>query len=205
MLINEKKTKNILLGGIDEITEESWLIKTKIGYYKKEQMSNLELKSDIQEGALAGEGTAFFILSPEKTENTYASITGVKMIFRPKSETDLISRTEHFLAEKNLTKDDLDLIIFGYNGDHQFDSIYTNLENNYFINSSSAYYKHICGEFDTASAIATWLAARILKENHLPEIMIAGKKNNRTIKKILLYNHFRNINHSLILLENPQL
>ena len=46
MIINEGKTKNLLLGGIDEITEESWLISTKTGMYKSEP-NNKDRKSVV--------------------------------------------------------------------------------------------------------------------------------------------------------------
>ena len=50
MKLADGEANKILVGGIDEITEESWLIKTQIDYYKKEACNNLLVYNDIQPG-----------------------------------------------------------------------------------------------------------------------------------------------------------
>lgn len=200
LLINESKAKNILLGGFDEITEESWLIKTKIDFYKKQESRNLDLLTNKEVGALAGEGSSFFVLSDEKNKNTKAEILTVKMFYKPKSEKDIQIRISKFLNENSLTSDDIDLVIFGFNGDCKFDEIYKNVELELFANNTTAYYKHLCGEYDTSSAFATCLAAEIIHEQKIPEVIIRKRSSQNKINKVLIYNHFRNINHSLILL-----
>ncbi len=198
--INANEAENILLGGFDEITYESWLIKTKINFYKNQAVAQGDLLNDKQEGALAGEGSSFFVLGKNKTESTYAKILGTKTFFRPKNQDELSNEIISFLDNNSLTEDDIDLVIFGFNGDPNFDSIYLDLEKDYFKNSNTAYYKHLCGEYDTSSAFATYLAANILKSKNIPQ-SILRRKTEKPIGKILIYNQFRNINHSLILLE----
>jgi 3-oxoacyl-(acyl-carrier-protein) synthase len=200
LLINESKAKNILLGGFDEITEESWLIKTKINFYKTEPTKNLNLLNDKQQGALAGEGSSFFVLSDEKDKNTKAEVLAVEMFYKPKSEKDIQIKISEFLNENSLTSDDIDLVILGLNGDCKFDEIYKNLESELFANNTTAFYKHLCGEYDTSSAFATYLAAEIIHEQKIPEVIIRKGSVKNKIDKVLIYNHFRNINHSLILL-----
>lgn len=200
LLINEEKAKNILLGGFDEITEESWLIKTKIDFYKKEESKNLDLLINKQAGALAGEGSSFFVLSHEKNENTKAEVLAVEMFYKPKSEKYIQINISKFLNENSLTSDDIDLVILGFNGDSKFDEIYKNLESELFANNTTAFYKHLCGEYDTSSAFATYLAAEIIHEQKIPEIIIRKGNFKNKINKVLIYNHFRNVNHSLILL-----
>ena len=82
MLIHEGDVNNVLLGGIDEITHESWLISTKTGKYKALPTNNLNIIGDNQPGALAGEGATFLVLGDKKSDSTYAQITGVKSIFK---------------------------------------------------------------------------------------------------------------------------
>jgi 3-oxoacyl-(acyl-carrier-protein) synthase len=204
MMLKEDESNNILLGGIDEITEESWLIRTKIDYFKKNPISNFNLLTDQQGGALGGEGAAFFILSSQKNDKTFAAIKDVKTFFSPKSDSGIEQNIISFLIENQLKVNDIDLVISGYNGDSAFDAIYKNLESGLFSENSIAFYKHICGEFDTSSAVAVALAANILKTNHIPKMMLLIEKKPKAFKRILIYNQFRNINHSLILLEKAR-
>jgi 3-oxoacyl-(acyl-carrier-protein) synthase len=201
LLLNNDEAKNVLLGGFDEITEESWLIKTKIDFYKEKQISNLKLLDYDQKGALAGEGSSFFILSGERSEHSYAKISGTKMFFRPQDIDEIKKNIISFIEGHSLKTEDVDLVILGFNGDREFDDIYDKLETELFSSNNTAYYKHLCGEYDTSAAFATWLAAGILKENEIPKSVARQRINKNTINNILIYNQFRNINHSLILLK----
>jgi 3-oxoacyl-(acyl-carrier-protein) synthase len=203
MLLIEGEASNVLLGGFDEITEESWLIKTKIDFYKVNAASNLDILNDSQAGAQAGEGSTFFVLSNTKTNNVYAKVAGVDMFFRPENNRVIEDRISSFINKHSLSVDDIDLVILGNNGDKEFDSIYTHIEHHIFSNNALAYYKHLCGEYDTSSSFAMWIAAKIIKENRIPETLLVSGKVKREIRNVLIYNHFRNINHSLILLGKP--
>ncbi len=200
LLLNEGKADNVLLGGFDEITEESWLIKTQIGFYKKNTANNFNILSDNQIGAQAGEGSSFFVLSNNETNNTYAKVLGVDMLFRPENNKVVEDRISSFIKKHSLSIEDIDLVIMGNNGDNNFDKIYKEVENSLFSNNTTAYYKHLCGEYDASSSFAMWLAARIIKEKKIPEIMVRKGSPVEEVRNVLIYNHFRNINHSLILL-----
>jgi len=203
MQLNEKEATNILIGGIDEITDESWLIKTRIGFFKKNPVNNFELLRDEQAGALAGESAAFFVLSDKKSVKTYAGVEDVMTFFRPADMNEIQDKIKGFLL-KNGFKDKLpDLILLGYNGDREYDRVYRTLEDSLFYKSSTGFYKHLCGEHDTSSAFAMWIASRILKEQKVPKILFKEKESESPsiLKSVLIYNQFRNVNHSLILLK----
>jgi len=200
MLLNEGEATNVLLGGIDEITDESWLIKTRIGFYKINPVNNFNLLNDKQTGALAGESAAFFVLSKKKTDTTYAEVADLTSFYKPENERETEDKISRFLKKNGFINESPDLFLFGYNGDPEFDNIYRNLETSLFSSCRVGYYKHLCGEHDTSSAFATWLAARILKEQKVPEVLLKDDKKPILPKSILIYNQFRNINHSLILL-----
>ncbi|MFK5854921.1 MAG: 3-oxoacyl-ACP synthase, partial [Bacteroidota bacterium] len=200
MLINEDKADKLLLGGFDEITEESWLIKTKIDFFKSNAIINTDVLNDEQKGAQAGEGSSFFVLSNKETDNAYAKVIGVDMFFRPENNKVIEDHITEFIKKHSLSIDDIDLVIMGNNGDKKFDDYYTNLENGLFADITTAYYKHLCGEYDASSSFAMWLAARIIKENKIPEIIIRKGDKKPCVGNVLIYNQFRGINHSLILL-----
>jgi len=200
MLLQEEEVSNVLLGGIDEITQESWAISTKTGKYKASPVSNLEILKDNQRGALAGEGATFLVLENNESESTYAKIEGVKSLFNQSKGFNIFHAIETFLLDQDLALNDIDLVLMGYNGDNLNDKVYSELEENLFTNNQIGYYKHITGEYDTAVSFALWLAAKIIKTGVVPHTIRKGGITRSGIKNILIYNHSRNIHHSLILI-----
>jgi hypothetical protein len=67
-----------------------------------------------------------------------------------------------------------------------------------FKNQLHIPYKMLCGEYPTASAFATWMAATILKTKSVPPLLGATPS---TLKKILICNSYFGIHYSLILIE----
>ncbi len=201
MLLEEKEADNILVGGVDEITNESRFVKTLIDYYKKKPLSNGLLK-DNQKGAFPGEGAGFFVLSRLPGKSNYGTLSGIKTFFRPESFTETETEIKQWLAKQGTAINQIDLILLGFNGDTDFDTIYQKLEDGIFSESNTGYYKHLCGEFDTSSAFALWIAANCIKRQEIPAVCRRReRKPISEIKTILIYNQFRNINHSLILLQ----
>ena len=104
------------------------------------------------------------------------------------------------LKENHLNISDIDIVILGNNGDVAFDTYYNELSNNIFCETQLAYYKHLCGEFNTASSFGVWLASKILKTQKLPEAVKLNNIKISNFKTILLYNQYRGENHSFTLL-----
>ncbi|HMC87334.1 MAG TPA: hypothetical protein VKI61_17535, partial [Chitinophagaceae bacterium] len=97
---------------------------------------------------------------------------------------------------QSITSADIDLVIMGNNGDTKNDIVYSESGKSIFRNNTTVNYKHYCGEYPTSTAFALWLAAIIIKEVKMPE---PAKPSTQKIKKILIYNHYQNIHHSLML------
>jgi hypothetical protein len=90
-------------------------------------------------------------------------------------------------------------VLLGTNGDSSGDEVYTYLRKGIFTKVPSAYYKHLCGEYDTSSAFALAMAAGILREQRVPDIIKLDNEPIGKIHNILIYNNIRNMNHSAIL------
>jgi hypothetical protein len=201
MLIEERSADNILVGGLDELTPALFDITDRLGSWKRKPVNNFELLSGVSEGSIAGEGTSFFLLGSKKNEKSYCRIDGLRMLYKPEG----ISETERFLTRffsenHREAGKDIDLVLMGYNGDQKNDKVYDYLREKLFCNCPAAYYKHLCGEYQTSNSFALYLAARILKEQEIPQVILMNKYDNKEIKKILIYNHVRNISHSAILI-----
>ena len=200
MMIKNGEANTILAGGFDELTEESWKIKTHINYYKSEETAINNLFNDKKQGALAGEGSSFFVLSNNKSLSSRAKLVAVNSFFKPEKSIHQIAM--EMLENEGLIPDDIDALICGLNGDADFDNIYYNLWENNFKKSALLSFKNLSGEYDTASAFATHLACEIFNSQQINEEIII--KGNAPVKlnNILIYNQFRNTNHSFILLQN---
>ena len=202
MLLQEEKYKNVLLGGVDEIQENQFKTFDRIGHYKKPDANNLQLLSDKTKGTIAGEGSTFFFLENQASKKTYAGIKSVHTFSNPSNLNSIIEQVENFLKQKSLSINDLDLVILGLNGDIEYDWIYYELMSTVFSGNRQAYYKHLCGEYHTSSAFALWLSAKIIQLQQIPKIIELNLKPNNSINNILIYNQYRNTNHSLTLVSN---
>jgi 3-oxoacyl-[acyl-carrier-protein] synthase II len=200
MLLAEGEAKNILVGGHDEMRDKYYRVCDRIGYWKKEPVSTMQLVHSKTSGSIAGEGASFFVLSSEKKSNDYAQLRAVKTLYKPANKAAIENTLTTLLAEKNLIPADIDIVIYGINGDNRFDSIYHQLMSDYFKNSTSAYFKHLCGEYQTASGFAVWAAAKAIKTQSLPKAMIIDEPKHKAIKHILIYNTFLGTDHSVFLL-----
>lgn len=201
MRLEERPGERILVGGIEEITETDFRIREAAGFWKKEPLESLNLLQSASPGTIAGEGVAFFLLSKKPDPGNYARIRDVRTIYKPGGLEAIQEKIDHFLDKNKLEVGHLDLVLLGLNGDTEHDGIYRRLEENYFQHNNRAYFKHLCGEHYCASSFGLWLAAKILKHQHIPPAI--GLEDNRTpgrpIRNILIYNQNKNINHSLIL------
>jgi 3-oxoacyl-[acyl-carrier-protein] synthase II len=201
MQLNEGTAKNVLLGGADEMTPNTFTILQRLGHWKREAISNLLLTDSKSKGTIAGEGAAFFLLGNEDEGNSYAKINSVATIYKPAGTDEIETGISRFLKGAGLDPKDMDLILFGINGDTKSDDIYRHLQQNYFKHGAFAHFKHLCGEYFTASSFGLWLAAKIIKQQHVPEAVKLNSFPDKPVKNILIYNHYRNINHSLMLIQ----
>jgi hypothetical protein len=106
------------------------------------------------------------------------------------------------MVSGSINYSDIDLLILGKNGDAKNDEIYSQLQQSVFNGIPSINYKHLCGEYPTSTGFATWLAANIIKQNKIPAILNQERIPKNGINKILIYNHYQNIYHSLILMSS---
>ncbi len=199
--IEEKKDLNILVGGIDEITDDFIKLHGYRGFWK-EPLNTLSLFTSTGKGTIAGEGAAFFLVSGNSGSSQAVSIDGVRTFLTPEgSEPEMIwAETGKFLESAGLSTNDIDLLILGMNGDIEFDGIYHDLARDYFNKSAGIVrYKHLCGEYYTSTGFALWAAKTILETRAVPETMVYKKTARKSIDRILIYNHFRNKEHSFII------
>jgi 3-oxoacyl-[acyl-carrier-protein] synthase II len=200
--IEGHEASTVLTGGIDEMTMNHLNIVRRLGEWKREPFRNLDLFTHPTPGALAGEGAGFFLLSSEKTDKSYARIRSVKTLYKPGGKGEIISRIGQFLQESGLKPEDIGVFLAGFNGDPEQDRLYHEVAKEAFSNAILACYKHLCGEYHTSTAFALWAAANIIRRQEIPEILKYQSNIRSSPENILIYNHYRGMDHSLILVTN---
>jgi 3-oxoacyl-[acyl-carrier-protein] synthase II len=199
MQLVENPEKNILLGGLDEMTEMYFRITHKAGMWEKYSTQSKISGTSVHEKVITGEGATYFLLTRKQHPDNYARFADTFNFFKPSSIQAIEKQIQHFLERNRLMLEEIDLVIFGQQDQHG-DSIFTDLRSGFFMDNSQGWYKHLCGEYYTSSAFAAWMGANIIKRQFVPNEVMLTKLPNRPIKNILIYNHFRNIHHSMILL-----
>lgn len=211
LLLEEGEASHVLVGGLDELTEEYYHIRGRLGHWKKRFKRRHGLLRSTTKGTVAGEGAALFCLSSEHTDKAYARLSLVDMMPRADNYPDVANRVRKILAGKDMGPADIDMMVCGLSGDSRYDRIYYELGENLFKNARMAYFKHLCGEYFTASAFALWLCAQVVKNQTVPHCLLVnppgaspGKPRQACeagpCRNVLIYNHYNMRNHSFILI-----
>ncbi|WP_282081493.1 beta-ketoacyl synthase chain length factor [Aquimarina algiphila] len=187
LLLQELGARHVLVGGIDELGTE---------FVDYVQMIEANKNKGI--GVPFSEGATFTVLSTEKKENAI-KLQDIITISEASKE-ELILKLEDFLALNNMDVKAIDAIILGDNGD-MYDDYYEHITISLFSNASQIKYKHLSGEFHTASAFAFWLGINVLQKQHIPAEVLKNSGENKSIKTLLLYNQCKGKDHSFILLK----
>ncbi|HWD86733.1 MAG TPA: beta-ketoacyl synthase chain length factor [Mucilaginibacter sp.] len=196
MLLNEKEAHNIIVGGTEEMVDASYKVLSRLGVYRRRPVSNLDLLKFEEKGSMGSEGSVFFLLTDKASNDNLAELTSVKTWYQPENiEQKIID----LLDENELKPSDIDLVITGRNGDIKNDAVYKQLSSSLFRENVLANYKHLCGEYPVSSSFALWLAANIIKRQEVPEIVIERRLKKGSLKKVLIYNHYQNKYHALML------
>lgn len=200
--IASNRKLNLLLGSYDEAATVQYTAGLREHQFKKEAINSLDVFKSKTPGCIQGEGSAFFDLSGQPSESTWCSVEGVQLIYRPESTEELEHAINSFLKKHNVSEADIDVQISGMSGDSSRDQLFEELERILFIQTPRVYFKHLCGEYCTATSFGMWLASSILKKQYVPDAVKASSASfPDDIQTILLVNHYMNRNYSILLLK----
>lgn len=196
MLLTEHPENSYLLGGVDEIASYNYNIEHAVGWYKKENISSKDLYSVQTPGSIAGEGAAMFLVN-NRSENALAKLHSMATV-----HTDdvlvVLDRMRLFIANEIPAGETIDLFLTGDSGDSRYEELFSSCGSLMNGDTTIARFKHLCGEYPTASAFALWLACILPVNSSLPEHMICRKGSRKSIKNILIYNCHQGVQHSFM-------
>lgn len=198
MQIRQHLGRSYLLGGVDEVSSFNYNIENLSGAYKKEDAGNLNLYDTESTGSIAGEAAAMFLVN-NKEENAVARLQGMQLLH---SEDELLvkEKLSEFIESYLPAGEKINLFLTGENGDNRTLKFYTACESLLDEDIAVARFKHMCGEYPTASSFGLWIAVQILQLQQIPNHLYKKKRNKGDFKNILLYNNFKGRQHSFMLL-----
>lgn len=196
------KIKTALVTSHDEMTPDYFTLLEKINYWKKGDINETLLRKSDSIGSFAGEASSCFMLENKKSKTSMCEIKGVDIFFNPTPQR-LQEAIETMLGKHQLSLKDIDVVMTGLNGDKDNDAVYHQFQQRLFHEIPMAWYKHLFGESFTATGLGMYVAATAIQEQTLPVDYLFNRETPLNgIKKILIYNHFQNKDHSLILLSS---
>lgn len=129
-----------------------------------------------RDNSFAGEGSVSFVFY-SRSNGSIAKISAV----------EIINRADRVVQRARQIAPTVDAVMLGVSGDRENDMVYDDFVSCYCPLAKRYSFKNLSGEYFTASAFGLYAAA---------QIMTAQK-----LDKILFYNHYKNSDHALILLE----
>lgn len=196
MLLREQDSATYLVGGADEIGTHNYNIDRLQGWFKKEPVSNRDLYETRSPGSLAGEGAAMFLVS-NRQENALAKLEALTMMHS--DEAAMVGdRLAAWLDQHLPDGEKIDLLLSGENGDNRSLAFFQTCER-VLDRLPVARFKHLCGEYPTASAFALWLACQLTGGHPLPAHMLKYPGPAIECRRILIYNNYKGSQHSFML------
>lgn len=196
--LENEEENTILVGAADETSSHTMELFKLVNIIKKESDQPYSVLDSNSSGVVYSEGATFVTLENVKKENTYAVLEALQ-IQNELNIDEVESFITSFLEKNHLKIQDIDVVVLGNNGDINFDTYYTAV-GSLFSQIPQVYYKHLSGEFNTASAFGFWVAASILKNQAIPQVVKMNSIEKANFSKVLLYNQFQGKDHSLVLL-----
>lgn len=200
LLLKEDPSQSLLVGGVDETTETSHTILNRFGIFRDNSPSTLNLFKSAGKGTINGEGATYFVVSGKAGEHDIASVEDVAMYYKA-DKKELHAGIERLLADNNLKANEIDFVLSGRSGDIESDKLINDATSTIFPSASLGFFKHLCGEYPVASAFGLWLAARILRDHHIPDVVVY-KDTGKQLKNILVINQYFGTHHSVMLLKS---
>ena len=192
--------RSALVGGQEEMTPAYFDMLGKIGYWKQGAVDTETLRRAEQGGAISGSCSLNMLLETNCDADTLCAVDGMDMLYEPDVEA-LGATADRLLQRAGLAKEDISAVVMGLSGDCDNDRVYRSFAGHYCPQTPIIWYKHIFGESFCASAFGIYVGAVTLHRNLVPAHLLYNRKDNLcNPTHILVYNHFHDKDHSLILL-----
>jgi len=192
--MEQERAQHVLVGGYDELTDDYYQFFDRIGIWDFGKGDSPKMN------CFAGEAAVSMTLSSTRNKHTLCEINDIGLLHRP-THVQMQQTLDAMLAKAGCTVSDIDAVLTGLNTNPANDKVYREASDCFFGNIPVLQYKHLFGESFSSSALGVYVALTCLHRGYAPALLAADKEEDvRNVKRILVYNHYRNKSHSIILL-----
>lgn len=192
--------RSALVGSHDEMTPDYFNSLGKIGYWKHDDISENTLRKSNEPGSLSGNCSFNMLISDQQQAHTLCRMDALEVLYKPTTE-QLTTTVNRMLNQSGLNQDDLSAVVLGLSGDCDNDAVYHQFMNEVCTEKNIVWFKHIFGESFSASSFGVYVGATVLDRNVIPAHLLYNRETPVDAPRhILVYNHFQNKDHTLILL-----
>jgi Beta-ketoacyl synthase, N-terminal domain len=200
MMLSENPLNNYLLGAVDDNSTPNYYFEEKSGWNKKEDISNKTLYETKSQGSIAGEAATMFLVNGDEADSI-AKVHAVDTLHH-EDQSIMKEKLQGFIGKYLPEGEKIDLLLTGENGDNRLLKYYLSCESLIKDDVTIARFKHMSGEYPTATAMGLWLCCDILQNQYIPDHMIKNAGTKTWYKNILIYNNYKGTQHSFILVSN---
>jgi 3-oxoacyl-[acyl-carrier-protein] synthase II len=184
-----EEPKNILVGCYDEMTEDHFIIRSKLGYWKREPIDSKHLlENSTTRGTVGGEGAAFFLVN-SVAEGASSCVMSLRIIHET-TDDRIADAIEQTLKALGKTLSDISLVLTGLNGDREQSKFYEKGLDTLPKTVPVAAFKHLSGEYDTTTGFGLWLSNYIIETGVIPESCMLQGEAPQHITNVLFVNHY---------------
>ena len=196
MQFEQKRVQTVLACGFDELTPEYYQIFKRLGIW------NFITDASAKKRCFVSETAVGMLVGRTKNKHTICEINGVELLYKPTHE-QMQETLDTILAKAGCGLSDIDAVLTGLNTYIDNDRIYRRTIDRLFEDIPILQYKHLFGESFSSSAVGVYVALTCLRKGYAPAILSADANTDVSrIKRMLVYNHYRNKSHSFILLSS---
>ena len=203
MQLKLNQIQSALVGAHDEMTPDYFLMLSKLDFWKSNFFELEQLRRGEEKGSISGSCSLSMLLSSQRQDNTLCELKDMELLYRPG-----ILQSRHaindILLRNNLCLSDIDAVVMGWSGDQDNDDVYHELKGHIFSEIPCLWYKQMFGESFSASSFGVYVGAVCLHEQRIPDHLFHEledvEKPHPVLRNILVYNHFHDRDHSIILL-----
>ncbi len=201
LVLQDFPERTYLLGAADEISSYNYNVDFLAGWYKKETVSNKDLYLCNSPASVAGEGAVMLTVNSKK-EGALAELKAIRTLHSNNAE-DVANELRSFVKKHLPETGSPDILLHGENGDNRLLHYYETAEQQVTKKAALLRFKHMCGEFPTASGQALYFACKLLETQHIPVHMIKRPGENSPFNTVLIYNNYKGEQHSFMLVSIP--
>lgn len=186
----------VIVGSHDELTPNYFVLLGKSGYWKQDDSQIATLKDGDSAGSISGICSLSALLSDCLDESSLCKIEGMTMLYKP-DEAELETTCSELKRKAGIAG--FDAVVTGISGDKVNDDVYKSIFSSVYADAPVIWYKHLFGESFSSSAFGVYTGALCLANRRVPSHLLY-KGECEFPRYILVHNHFKNKDHSLVLL-----